>query len=386
MIRVGFVLEALNQGWLGGVNYYRNLLGAIEALPERSIEPVIFTGVAAPKAILDGFPQNALVRTSLLEPRSARGLYRRALRKLGAGDAALKGLLRKHRIDVLSHHGPLAGLPTIGWIPDFQHLHLTGYFSEKELRLRDRKFHELCHQCTRILVSSFDAQKNLSSFNQEGAGKSRVLQFVPFVDYDPADLPGLSALEQKYQFKGPYLHLPNQFWIHKNHRVVVDALELLRASGIRPMVIATGHTEDPRDPSHFSSILDRIERAGVSDEFKVLGVVPYKDLVALMHHSKAVINPSLYEGWSTPVEEAKALGKRIILSDIPVHREQAPAAGLYFDPHSPAALAAVLGRVWDESDDALGPSFVRQAKDDWQKRRRAFASAYQEIVREIALR
>jgi hypothetical protein len=35
------------------------------------------------------------------------------------------------------------------------------------------------------------------------------------------------------------------------------------------------------------------------------------------------------------VEETKSIGKTIVLSDIPIHREQAPASALYFDPSTP---------------------------------------------------
>ena len=74
--------------------------------------------------------------------------------------------------------------------------------------------------------------------------------------------------------------------------------------------------------------------------FRPLGVVPYRDMLGLMRHAVAVINPSLFEGWSTSVEEAKSMGKAVVLSDIPVHREQAPGRGLFFDPRDPDAAVA----------------------------------------------
>jgi len=43
-------------------------------------------------------------------------------------------------------------------------------------------------------------------------------------------------------------------------------------------------------------------------------------LLGLMVRSQAMILPSLYEGWSTALEEAKALGKDCLVSDIQVHR------------------------------------------------------------------
>ena len=60
-----------------------------------------------------------------------------------------------------------------------------------------------------------------------------------------------------------------------------------------------------------------------------------------MRASIAVINPSLIEGWSTTVEEAKSLGVPLILSDIPVHREQNQEV-MFFDPRSARSLAETM--------------------------------------------
>ena len=44
MIRVAFVLGFDAAVWLGGANYYRNLLAAIAALSDRKIDPIVFVG------------------------------------------------------------------------------------------------------------------------------------------------------------------------------------------------------------------------------------------------------------------------------------------------------------------------------------------------------
>jgi glycosyltransferase involved in cell wall biosynthesis len=74
----------------------------------------------------------------------------------------------------------------------------------------------------------------------------------------------------------------------------------------------------------------------------LLGVIPYADVAALMQASVALLNPSLFEGWSTPVEEARALGVPLLLSDLDVHREQAGDNAVYFERHSAISLANVL--------------------------------------------
>ena len=136
-------------------------------------------------------------------------------------------------------------------------------------------------------------------------------------------------LNLHYPVLEPYFFLPNQFWQHKNHGVVVDALRELPKT-IR--VICTGSMDDYRNHGYVPELLAKARQAGVDDRFICLGIVPYPMLVSLMHHSLAVLQPSLFEGWSTSVEESKAMCKQIVLSNLDVHLEQAPERGRFFRP------------------------------------------------------
>jgi len=68
----------------------------------------------------------------------------------------------------------------------------------------------------------------------------------------------------------------------------------------------------------------------------------YRDILALNARADALVNPSRFEGWSTTVEEAKALGTPLVLSNLPVHREQVAERALYFDPDDPEDCARAL--------------------------------------------
>jgi glycosyltransferase involved in cell wall biosynthesis len=52
-----------------------------------------------------------------------------------------------------------------------------------------------------------------------------------------------------------------------------------------------------------------------------------------MKNAQAVIQPSLFEGWSTVVEDAKALNQTLIVSNIAVHKEQLRDKGYFFAPN-----------------------------------------------------
>lgn len=126
---------------------------------------------------------------------------------------------------------------------------------------------------------------------------------------------------------------------------MIEALGLLATQGCRPLVISTGTTHDYRNPDYFPALCSRLEKVGLPDRLRFLGLGPYAEVAVLMRNAIAFINPSLFEGWSTTVEEAKSIGKRLMLSDLADHREQAPTRSLFFDPHSSDDLAAKMIEV-----------------------------------------
>ena len=164
MIRVGLALGA---SWLGSVNYYRNLLSAVLAVPDRQVQPVLLIGERADDSILSGLPPIEMIRTRWLDPLTPGWVVRKVWQQAFASDPLLERFLRSHRIDVLSHSdflGKHARVPAICWIGDFQHRQLPQFFSTSERIYRDRDFRMQCHHASRILVSSHDAQRMLAAF------------------------------------------------------------------------------------------------------------------------------------------------------------------------------------------------------------------------------
>lgn len=382
MIRVGL---GLGVAWLGGVNYARNLLTAMLSLPDRQIEPVLLVGDRVDRGILAGFPPVEVIRSRWLERSTPHWAVRKAWQQAFDSDPFLERVLRAHQIDVVSHSdflGKRTSPPTISWIPDFQHRQLPQFFKTSHRWYRDRDFRLRCRHATRIILSSDDAQQALAAFEPSCVEKSRVLRFVaqPSVS-EATELPTLRA---KYGVAGQYFHCPNQFWAHKNHRLLIDALAILKSRGGPVLVISTGLMEDYRYPRFVDELMTHADVLGVLDCFRALGVVPYNDLVGLMVNSVALINPSRAEGWSTSVEEGKSLGMRIILSDIPVHREQAPPDGVYVDPDDAHSLADAMQLAWATHDPLAEQARSERARRELPGRVLEFAQTYQDIVLEIA--
>lgn len=381
-VRVGFIINYDFDIWLGGFNYYKTLIETIMDLPDRKIEPVILTGKQNYQRVSKAFPNNEVIASVFMDPWTPAWVIRNTIKRLLRKDLLLARFFSEHQVHILSHAGfavSHTGLPFLCWIPDFQHRHLPQFFSRHEIQDRDRKYMQLCQISTGVILSSRDALKTLVEFCPQAAKKSFVLNFVPKPDEGFEQI-SLNALQDKYHISFPYFHLPNQFWAHKNHRLVIEALRILKQAGKIVYVVATGNTVDDRQPDFYDALMEKVKGYGLSENFKSLGIVPFKEMMALMWHSVAVINPSLFEGWSTTVEEAKSMGKKVILSDIPVHREQNPERGVFVKPDHPAQLAAALEAALRDFDVEAEKQYAEKAKRELPERRTAFGKCYQEIV------
>jgi glycosyltransferase involved in cell wall biosynthesis len=379
-IRVGFVLPPGH--WLGGKNYLRNLLAAIRSVPDNVVTPVIFTGKRQASSLPD-FPGIEVIGSSMVDQKTPAWFARKATMKSISQDLPLRKLLQRHKISVLSHSfhlGRQQNIKTIGWIPDFQHVRLPEFFTQDERARRDREFMSICRQCDTVIVSSESARADLLSFAPECFHKAELLRFVAS-PVPLADAAALQDLMKLYDFAGPYLLLPNQFWAHKNHRVVIRALQRLKLQGEAVQVLATGSPQDYRNRSFFPSLMQYASDCEVLDCFRVLGQIPFNHLAGLMQHATAFINPSLFEGWSTSVEEAKSMGKQIILSDIPVHREQAPERGFFFTPEDDTACAEAMVAAFDGFEAHQDLAMQEEALARFPKRQREFGKVYEAVVK-----
>ncbi|MFD0671325.1 glycosyltransferase family 4 protein [Cohnella sp. GCM10027633] len=390
MARVGFIITHRNKNeWIGGYNYIRNLLQAVRDTVnvKDAITPVIITGYSHDVTDLTNeFKGIEVIRTKLLDGRSPTWFVSRTMRKLWKRDLLLDGLLKRKRIDLISHIsiGLRLRVPSVGWIPDFQHVYLPQFFDRAEIDSRNRIYRDMCRYCSSIIVSSHAAAKDLEVFAPDEGYKSKVLHFVAEPIKSSTANADTAPPRVKYDLPERYYHLPNQYWKHKNHETVIQALRILRASGREISVVSTGSTSDYRHPGHFGQITSLLRRYGLEDRFKILGVISYEEMTAVMRNSVAVINPSLFEGWSTTVEEAKAIGKRAVLSDILVHREQNPRHSHFFDPMNPAELAEILWSLWLEEEHA-GTPFAEdpeRLRTDLAERKRTFGHQYRTIVEE----
>ncbi|WP_249131645.1 MULTISPECIES: glycosyltransferase [unclassified Bradyrhizobium] len=229
------------------------------------------------------------------------------------------------------------------------------------------------------MLSSESAFRDFRAYYPNASNRVSVVRFATqppaaFLDISPSEV--IAA----YNLPTNYFYLPNQFYRHKNHRLVVDALAILKRRGIEVVVCASGSTEDRREPGYYDLVNSEIRRRGLDTHFRHLGVIPLPHVYALLRASTALLNPSRFEGWSTTVEEAKSFGVPMILSDIDVHREQTAGAARYFGVDDPVALADHLMQLSETNSAPVIRGLVSHQDDNV----RAFAMSFSATVRAAA--
>jgi glycosyltransferase involved in cell wall biosynthesis len=347
---VAIVVYGLTENWLGGVNYYRNLVSVFDDAADDSLNLHVLTDNPDYFADLGRSARVQVHHLPMLKSRSAAWAMRKAVLFSVKRDLMLIAQLRRLgvRAAVFCHvpGAAAAGIRCFPWIPDFQSRHHPELFTPATVEAEHRRAQAWLADADGLIVSSQAAREDAARFYAVAPERLHVLNFAPRLSaLGLADTNLRDTVLARHGIRRPYFFLPNQYWKHKNHGMVLQALALLRQRGhALPLVVSTGKTEDMRDPGYFAEFEACRQRLNLQNDYLVLGVVPRQDMLMLLAHSAAVINPSLFEGWSTGVEEAKALGKPLLVSDIAVHREQIAALddAATFGTDDVAALATLM--------------------------------------------
>lgn len=267
--------------------------------------------------------------------------------------------------------------PLLLWLYDFQHMRHPENFSNEEQTRMNRVFTQSAKAASRILVYSKAAQSDLQLFMPQVIEKARLIRFEPHIPETattgkPADICRLHNLPERF------IYLPNRFKPYKNHNDVLAALHVLSKKNIKPTVVCTGENKG----ECFEDLIRERDKAGLQNQFLTPGLLERKETFSLLRQCAALLNPSGFEGFGLSVAEAKALGKPMILSDLPVFREHNLSSARFFPTGDIEALARALADIWENKPH--GP-----AKDEsihiekWKVRQILFGRKLSELFKEI---
>ena len=143
-------------------------------------------------------------------------------------------------------------------MPDFQHKYYPEYFNFFNYYKRELLFIIKLLIRDRILLSSENAKNDCLKFYKVNPKK---LYVVPFsIDLNPSNyIDKKEYLKKKYDIENNFFYIPNQFWRHKNHRLIFNLLDQLLKNKEKydklPQFIFTGLSEDNRDKNFSNNLI-----------------------------------------------------------------------------------------------------------------------------------
>ncbi|MBU1919459.1 glycosyltransferase family 4 protein [bacterium] len=360
--------------WLGGITYVHALASALKSLPDNKrpllqlvIRPHDIASMPYHQDTLESFDRVILIGEATMI-QTALPSHLKAVTL-----ATQRSLARETDFYYPVNCDVLPDLCSASWIPDFQHIHLPQFFLEQEIRLRNESFSRIAAEARAIVFSSKNAQQDFKLLFPESRAKTQVLHFHTQID-EKLFSGDVDSIRQLYRLPAKYVICCNQFWKHKNHLLLFEAVARLRDQSVFIPLICTGSTEDYRFAGYFQQIRERIKQLQLQDQVRILGTIPRNHQLQLIRCAALLVQPSLFEGWSTVVEDGRALGKKMLLSDLEVHREQATGQTTYFDRSNAQDLQNKLLTIWKSSEAGPVPEVELQARITARIDQQRFAS------------
>lgn len=246
----------------------------------------------------------------------------------------LDKIFRNNRIDIafpiMIESYPHIKTPWISYIPDLQEKYLPDFFSEKELKERDSLYRRILKDAKYVLTTSENVKKDINKFYPNNC----VIYSTPFAPIASSHFAIENSIDMtKYNLPSKYFVVSNQFWAHKSHDTVFEAMEILYNKGVKDVhLFCTGIMDDYRGDTYLKKLNDMLMYLKCRDNIHILGYIPKMEQVELIKNSNALIQPSLFEGdcGGCSVYLANSLCVDSILSDIEVNLEGKGNKNLYY--------------------------------------------------------
>lgn len=236
------------------------------------------------------------------------------------------------------------GVPAVSIIHDLQHRYHPEFFGTEELRHRHESVQQACRSAARIICTSQYVRSTILESKMISPDRVEVLPILLPHRFPKATRADEGEVLSRFGLTANrFLLYPANFWRHKNHQRLLAAFQIFlernRDSSLR--LVLTGSSPIPeRD-----SLRRFCDDAQISEAVAFSDYLAERDLAALMQTSKAIIFPSLFEGFGMPLVEGMAYGKPLLVSNATSLPEIGGDAPLYFDPRNPTEIAATIERL-----------------------------------------
>ncbi|MCA6422572.1 MAG: glycosyltransferase family 4 protein [Flavobacterium sp.] len=341
-LKVG-ILFNFNPKWTGGIIYLLNAIRILNFLDDKDKPTVVVLYNPSLKKYVDEIDYPYLELVSHEFPSILKGYF---LSVLQNKNIFVHDFVVKHKLDAVfpMHDYPVKSnldAKLVSWYADLQHMYYPQFFTKRKRIERNERIKLILKNSKDLVVSSQAVKDDFYKFFK--VPKKLNIQIYHFVSIIEG-LPDMTfdEIRAKYDLPEHYYMISNQFHKHKNHKVVFEAVAELKRKGIEVCIGITGRFPEQPDSPYLQELHDIINKNDLKQSVKFLGLIPRGDQLLLMKYCKAILQPSLFEGWSTVIEDARSLQVPVIAANLNVNIEQLEETGTYFEPHNVGQLVSIL--------------------------------------------
>ncbi len=288
--------------------------------------------------------------------------------------------IRKEKVDAVlcTTQGafiPNLDIKVIAPVHDLMHRY-EGRFPEVRIdyEARERLFASKAKYAWCVLTDSkLGKQQFVESYTKYIRGKKLHIVSLPFVA--PKHI--AECAEEFTDTPKKYVFYPAQFWQHKNHINLLQAINLLVKDIPDIHLLLVGS-----EKNGMKNVKRYLLEHDLTDHVTIKGFVSNGSLVYLYRHAVGMIMPSYFGPTNIPPLEAMMLGCPVAVSNKYAMPEQVGDAGLLFHPDSPEEIAECIKKMWcDEGlrQKMIGKGYQRIEKWTLESFNRRFQRVIQKI-------
>ena len=239
--------------------------------------------------------------------------------------------------DVISYKINTKSIVAIHDLMHLFHPYLMEY-RNREAQLRTVHYNLIAKNAYRILADS-ECGKNhiLKKLKNSKIQQVKVLPFCPTTYlYSKKNI----NIYKKYKIPKNYIFYPAHFWEHKNHKILVNAINLCKAKGFIFNCVLVGGVKN-----NFNNILNLVKDLDLEEQFYFLGYVDERDMYSLYNKALATTYVSILGPTNIPPIEAMFSGSPILYSNVYGMREQMRYAGIAINPHDAEEISYYLIKI-----------------------------------------
>lgn len=276
-------------------------------------------------------------------------------------------IISNEKLDLMFFHGPselsfLIGTPSVVPIHDLQHRTNKGFPEVSKLGQyykREYLYNNIKKNVYRILVDSQIGKEDINNYYNIPLEKIVVLPpLAPkYIDTKITKEKSKDLLS-KFNLPEKFLFYPAQFWPHKNHVRLLEAVNILKNKGeVVPLALSGsgrgiwGTLDD---------VKAYIKKNNLENQVYLLGYVSNDEMSALYRLATGFIMPTFF-GWTNfPIVEAWQMNTPSLYSNVRGCKEQAGDAALLIDPSSSEDMSEKIHEFWN--DENLRSKLVENGK------------------------